>query len=389
MRHAQTAYELLGEVLHLVAAASEPYDSIGPILKCLQPWFSATGCYFILHDSPHRPVKMGSIPDPELLDRALISMAEGFHLDALKNTGDDRASIALSVGSDEQSVAGLALFYEQAAEFDDASRYLLSSLVDVFKIVTLQIRSDDRHEKVGRNHSEFMRVVSHDLRSPLTSMQGFASMLESGMVGELNEKQEHFVEKILSGITQMTSLVDNIQDAGRFDPETGFYEMERSHCDLGDIVLRIINNHLIPAEKQTLTLEAKISDDVPILNADFNMLERAIANLVDNAIKYTPNGCTVRVGVKREDDQVVISVKDNGLGISPENQKMLFERHVRIRRREHSRVKGSGLGLFIVRSVARRHGGDAWIHSEEGEGSTFFIGIPLKDENLVIFSEQA
>jgi signal transduction histidine kinase len=247
----------------------------------------------------------------------------------------------------------------------------------------LALRDVTRFKQLNRNQSEFMRIVSHDLRSPLTSMQGFASMLELGLVGELNEKQAHFVEKILSGITQMTSLVDNIQDAGRFDPETGFYELARSQCDLGEMVNRIVENHLVPAEKQELTISASVGEDVPIINADTNMLERAVINLVDNAIKYTPNGGKIQVAVKRRNDEVVVSVSDNGLGISQENQQHVFDRHVRIPRKEHKKVKGSGLGLFIVRSVAQRHGGDAWLESAEGQGTTFFVSVPLEGANLV------
>lgn len=246
----------------------------------------------------------------------------------------------------------------------------------------LSLRDVTQFKKLNRNQSEFTRIVSHDLRSPLTAMQGFASMLQSGLVGELNEKQYHFVDKILAGISQMTALVDNIQDAGRFDPETGFYELNRSQCDLGEIVRRIIDNHLVPAEKE-LVIHLDIADDVPIINADANMLERAVINLVDNAIKYTPDGGTVEVGVKRTGSQVVVMVRDSGLGISPEQQKRLFERHSRIVRQEHKKIKGSGLGLFIVRSVAQRHGGSAWVESQEGQGSTFYLGIPLEGANLI------
>jgi signal transduction histidine kinase len=246
----------------------------------------------------------------------------------------------------------------------------------------LALRDVTHFKKLNRNQSEFMRIVSHDLRSPLTSMQGFASMLELGLVGELNEKQKHFVSKILAGITQMTALVDNIQDAGRYDPETGFYDLSRSQVDLGEMVQRIIDNHLVPAEK-ALSISVAVSDDVPIINADANMLERAIINLFDNAIKYTPDGGKIEVGVKRSENDVVIGVKDSGLGISKDAQLHLFERHVRIAREEHKKIKGSGLGLFIVRSVAQRHGGDAWVESKEGEGSTFFVGIPLEGPNLI------
>jgi two-component system phosphate regulon sensor histidine kinase PhoR len=251
----------------------------------------------------------------------------------------------------------------------------------------LALRDVTRFKQLNRNQSEFTRIVSHDLRSPLTSMQGFASMLELNLVGELNDKQAHFVEKILNGITQMTALVDNIQDAGRFDPETGFYELQRSPCDLGEMLRKIVDNHLVPAEKQELTISVSIADDVPVINADANMLERAIINLVDNAIKYSPNGGKIQVGVKRNRGKVVVSVRDNGLGISSDYQKHIFDRHVRIPRKEHKKVKGSGLGLFIVRSVAQHHGGDAWLESKEGQGTTFFFGIPLEGANLFVSAE--
>jgi signal transduction histidine kinase len=219
-------------------------------------------------------------------------------------------------------------------------------------------------------------------------MHGFASMLELGAVGELNEKQAHFIEKILSGINQISVLVDNIQDAGRYDPETGFYEMSRSQCDLNDLIHRITEDHLLPAEKQELQLSFEIADHVPIINADVIMLERALRNLVDNAIKYTPNGGTIKLSVDKQQEQIIISVADSGLGISPENQQKLFERGVRIHREEHKRIKGSGLGLFIVRSAAQRHGGDAWVKSEDGQGSTFFMSIPLEGPNLLGHREE-
>ncbi len=257
------------------------------------------------------------------------------------------------------------------------------SAEDGSNLTVLYLRDITRLKKIARNQHEFTRIVAHDLRSPLTSIQGFASMLESDMVGNLNDRQKHFVSKILSGIAQLTALVDNIQDAGRYDPESGFYELSRLHCDLTEIVRRVVENHLLPADK-TLSVKIKNGDDVPIINADANMLERAIINLVDNAIKYTPSGGEVEVGANRVNDAVHITVRDTGPGIAQEDQERIFERHVRLARQEHKRVKGSGLGLFIVRSVARRHGGEAWVSSTLGSGSTFTLCLPLKGDNLVI-----
>jgi PAS domain S-box-containing protein len=242
----------------------------------------------------------------------------------------------------------------------------------------LALRDITRFKKLNRNQSEFTRIVSHDLRSPLTSMQGFAEMLEQQLFGPMNEKQMHFVSKILAGISQMTSIVDNIQDAGRYDPETGFYELSRSQCDLREMVKRITENHLVPAEKD-LKITVSVDDNVPIINADANMLERAIINLFDNAIKYTPNGGAIDLKVTCQNDKAVVMVHDNGLGISEDEQKLLFERHRRLAKQEHKKIKGTGLGLFIVRSVAQRHGGDAWVESKEGEGTTFFFSVPIDD----------
>ena len=134
-------------------------------------------------------------------------------------------------------------------------------------------------------------------------------------------------------------------------------------------------------------MSLSIADDLPIINADETMLQRAINNLVDNAIKYTPDGGEIRVSVTCPENMILVGVQDTGLGISPENQAQLFNRHARIYRQEFKKIKGTGLGLFIVRSVAKRHGGDAWVKSAEGQGSTFYISIPLEGANLLSFAE--
>lgn len=378
-------------IMRIIATTAEPHDCIKPALVVGNETLRARGCAFCLLKDPDLIVTCGELEEEHLPDLVAIE-ALMQHLDAdisiLDELPEEKnqfpAWLVSAIQIGEDVVGALIVAFDTVPEVTDEMKIDLAALIDGLTVIAVNVRSAARHEKLGRNQSEFMRIVSHDLRSPLTSIQGFASMLESGMVGEMNEKQTYFVDKILSGIAQMTSLVDNIQDAGRYDPETGFYEMERSQCDLGEMIQKIMRNHLLPAEKQDLTLEAAIADDVPIINADVNMLERAITNLVDNAIKYTPNGGGVSVNVYCEDDDLIISVADNGLGISPDHQKLLFERHVRIPRREHKRIKGSGLGLFIVRSVARRHGGDAWVTSEEGQGSTFYIGIPLNDANTML-----
>ncbi len=245
----------------------------------------------------------------------------------------------------------------------------------------LILRDITRYKTLHANQNEFVSNVSHDLRSPLTYMQGYATMLP--MVGDLNQKQKDHVDKIVTGIAQMTDLIDKILDAGRLDPETGYYELNREPCDVSKMALDLVSVHSQAAEKKNINLTADIDPGLPILNLDDVMLRRALNNLVDNAIKYTPDNGSVTVAAKVQNGDLVLSVRDTGLGISDENQKRLFERFRRVRRREHQRIKGIGLGLFIVKSVAQRHNGDAWVESKENVGSTFFIRLPMEGVNLL------
>lgn len=242
----------------------------------------------------------------------------------------------------------------------------------------LILRDITRYKKLRESQSVFVSTVTHDLKSPLTFMHGYATMLP--MVGELNKKQKEFADKILIGVDQMKDLVENILDAGRLDHE---FELKREPCDVQKIVFDLVNTHLPSAEKKGLILISEVNPSVPILNLDDTMMRRALNNLVDNAIKYTPEKGHVTVSASVHDGSLWLQVKDTGLGISQENQKHLFQLFQRVRRREHQAVKGSGLGLFIVRGIAIAHGGDATIESQEDKGSTFTIRIPLEGTNLL------
>ncbi len=253
------------------------------------------------------------------------------------------------------------------------------------QVIAAQIALVQRSNQLLANQNEFVRLVTHDLRSPLTAIHGFASMIEEGAAGQLNDKQRYYISKITIGTSQLAALIENIADAGRYDPETGFYEMVLVPTDPNEIVKKVTSTYLIPTEKSDLKVEVHLDDDVPIIYADQNMLERAAINLLDNAVKYTPNGGRVTVSVFTAQQRLYIQVRDTGSGIKREDQRKLFQRHVRLRQPEHRQVRGAGLGLFLVKTVAVRHGGDAFVESEPGKGSTFGIWIPLNEQTVVPF----
>jgi PAS domain S-box-containing protein len=219
--------------------------------------------------------------------------------------------------------------------------------------------------------SEFVATVSHDLRAPLTYMRGYATMLP--MVGPLSPKQQDYTEKVMAGIEQMTELIDDLLDLGRIEAGVG---LVREMCSLADIARGVVETMKPQALSRGLLLRTgKLSER--LIAGDQGLLRHAMANLVENAIKYTPSDGTVTVAVEERDSALVISVKDTGIGIAPADQARLFERFYRVKRRETVDIKGSGLGLAIVKSIAQWHRGRVWVESQIGEGATFYILIPF------------
>jgi PAS domain S-box-containing protein len=234
------------------------------------------------------------------------------------------------------------------------------------------MRDVTHFKELDEMKSEFVATVSHDLRAPLTFMRGYTTMLP--MVGELSDKQSEYVEKILRGVGQMSGLIDDLLNLGRIEAGVG---LERRPCHLGVILVEAVEGMRARAAANELTLRLEPTESVAVVAGDAALLRQAVTNLVDNAIKYTPGGGVVTVGLSVRDEQAVTRIADTGIGIAPDDQVRLFEKFYRIRRRDTIDVPGTGLGLAIVKSIVERHGGKVWMESELGKGSTFYIGLPL------------
>ncbi|MEW6287206.1 MAG: ATP-binding protein [Chloroflexota bacterium] len=221
--------------------------------------------------------------------------------------------------------------------------------------------------------SEFVSTVSHDLRSPLTLMRGYATMLETA--GDLNEQQKGYVRMIVQGVENMSRLVNNLLDLGRIDFGIG---LQVESIPVLDILERVTGGLQMAARSKDIALSVEIPRDMPhAVEADQALLHQAVYNLVENAIKYTPNGGEVTVNLLTTPDTLTFAIRDTGIGIQPEDRKRLFERFFRGTHREALAQRGTGLGLAIVKSIAERHHGKVWVESELGKGSTFFLQIPL------------
>ena len=221
--------------------------------------------------------------------------------------------------------------------------------------------------------SDFVSTVSHDLRSPLTLMRGYATMLET--VGDLNEQQKSYVSRIVVGVESMSRMVNNLLDLGRIDAGVGLLVEKTVVLEIMKAVMETLQ---LQADQKNIRLEQEIAPDLPeSVDADRALLQQAVYNLVENAIKYTPENGAVTLRVKTRADILQFEVQDTGIGIAPNDQPRLFEKFFRGSQREARAQRGSGLGLAIVRSIAERHGGKVWVESQLGQGSLFFLLIPF------------
>ena len=222
--------------------------------------------------------------------------------------------------------------------------------------------------------SDFVATVSHDLRSPLTLMRGYATMLE--MVGELNEQQSSYVRKIIVSAEGMNRLVSSLLDLGRI--EAGV-DLQLELVPLNDIVERVVSSLQLQASQKQLQMTTEISaNSVPLVEADQALLQQALQNLVENAIKFTDTYGKVVVRLRPDGERMVFEVSDTGVGIAPVDVPRLFEKFYRGGQRDTKKYQGSGLGLAIVKSIAERHHGQVWAESQLGRGSTFYFAIPYR-----------
>jgi len=223
--------------------------------------------------------------------------------------------------------------------------------------------------------SEFVSVVAHELRTPMTSIRGYADMLAKGMVGPLTPDQEKFIHTIRRNAKHMQVLVSDLQDVSRI--ESGRLRLQMKPTLLADALesARQATQAQIKARSQQLTIE--VPEDLPLVHADPARLEQILINLLSNAYKYTPAGGHIHVQAWLEGAHVHCAVSDTGIGISEKDQAHLFTKFFRSDDSAVRDIAGTGLGLCIVKSLAELQGGEVEVESLPGEGTTCTFTMPV------------
>ncbi len=231
-------------------------------------------------------------------------------------------------------------------------------------------------KQMDRLKSKFLAHVSHELRTPLTSIVGFADNMLEGLVGSLNVKQEQYLTRIKANGTRLARMITDLLDLSRV--EAGKLVLSFDHISLQAVVTDVIEQLLPFAIPKHLQIELQSPDPTLLVWADPDRLSQILTNLLDNAIKYTPDGGHITVALSVMDPELArVVVRDNGQGIPPDALPKLFDPFFRVHPEERSQTKGLGLGLAIVKDLVELHGGTIAVHSALDQGTEFTFTIPL------------
>jgi PAS domain S-box-containing protein len=232
----------------------------------------------------------------------------------------------------------------------------------------------DATEKVQAEElrRDFVAMLSHDIKTPLTAALGFVSLLREPTADEA--ERIDFVDRVDASVQQAMSLAMNIVDVARI--ESGKLDLTRGSVSLNEIAHHVIRHQESRARSRRIRVEATLAVDLPDVSADLVLVDRAVANLLSNALKFSPEGSHVMVSTDVDEGRVVLRIADEGPGVSPEERPRLFTRYAPGARAERS----TGLGLFIVRTVVEAHGGEVGVEPRPGGGSVFWMTLPTRPD---------
>ena len=242
-------------------------------------------------------------------------------------------------------------------------------------------RDVTKAREVDRMKSDFVSMVSHEFRTPLTSIKGYTDLLTSGEVGSLSEEQKEFLQIVHTNADRLMALVSDLLDISRL--EQGRVELRSLPVDVGMLTQQALMALQLQMQEKEHQIELLVDPALPAVRGDSARISQILMNLLSNAYKYTPARGSITVSAAREGDFVRVSVADTGVGMSEEEQAQLFTRFYRAKNAATQDVGGTGLGLSIARMLVEMHGGQIRVQSASGAGTTFSFTLPIADEPAI------
>ncbi|OGW05458.1 MAG: hypothetical protein A2889_03350 [Nitrospinae bacterium RIFCSPLOWO2_01_FULL_39_10] len=296
----------------------------------------------------------------------------------------DSAAAALRLGAFDYIVKPLrqptirhvaAIALKQKALSDEKERYRLN-LEATNKQLSI---ANEKLKEMDRLKTEFLNIVTHDLRSPLTSIMMYSDLLlkNKDKPDMLRKSLENHIKIIKKESMRLNNLINDYLDLAKI--EAGFVKFKKESVDIRDIINDTLLVYYGEAKENGINLKSNFKDDnIPTVIGDDGKIRQVVSNLISNAIKFTPKSGTVTLSAVQKDVYIVVYAEDTGIGIPKEYHEKVFERFVQVEKGKERVKKGTGLGLPIVKNIIEHHGGRVWVESEEGKGSKFIFTLPIK-----------
>jgi signal transduction histidine kinase len=329
-----------------------------------------------------------------ILDRTVVHVPDvlkdpDYPREVARSTGW-RSFLSVPMLREGQAIGAVTVVRTRPGPFSDRQIELLKTFADQAVIAIENVRLftelaarnreiEDKSrqlEAASRHKSEFLANMSHELRTPLNAIIGFSEVLTQRMFGDLNAKQDEYLGDIYASGQHLLSLINDILDLSKI--EAGRVELERTDFDLRaaiDNALAFVHER---AGRRGITVGRHIDDRLGTIRGDERKVKQVLLNLLSNAIKFTPEGGRIDLrAALKEPELVEVSVADTGVGIAPEDQEAIFEEFRQVGTAD-KKVEGTGLGLTLARRFVELHGGQIFVKSQVGVGSTFTVTLPVQ-----------
>ena len=300
-----------------------------------------------------------------------VRQIEGRPLLEVARQSDLLAAIRMALSGQEQVTSEIVVGTVRPRSFAVTAAPVQASSHKGAVLVLHEITDLRRLERVRQ---DFVANVSHEFRTPLTAIQGFAETLLSGALDDPANRRR-FVEIIREHATRLARLTEDLLKLSRI--EAGQLKLEFRPVSVAQLIESCVETAHFKAVPRQLAVNVHLPDELPAVRGDSNSLQEVLQNLLDNALQYTPAGGKIDVSASRSDSRVIVTVADTGIGIPQVEQERIFERFYRVDAARSREAGGTGLGLSIARHIMEAHGGRLWVESAVGEGSRFHFSIPV------------